>query len=164
MKGPRFRVPLASKDRMTANGNSPLDSMRTLEHYLSDIMRAGAADTPEHLKDADGIPRSGIQRISRILAVRLESTRLLARARRGTLQLLKRIPTSGRSSCYTQTICWSIVRNVGRVRRFHKRITLPWYSGGQSRDVIEAETNNVAGAAKVQRKGCFLEIDIQLWQ
>lgn len=38
------------QDRMTANGNSPLDSMRTLEHYLSDIMRAGAADTPEHLK------------------------------------------------------------------------------------------------------------------
>ncbi|KYM79551.1 hypothetical protein ALC53_09990 [Atta colombica] len=37
-------------DRMTANGNSPLDNMRTLEHYLSDIMRAGAADTPEHLK------------------------------------------------------------------------------------------------------------------
>jgi len=35
---------------MTANGNSPLDNMRTLEHYLSDIMRAGAADTPEHLK------------------------------------------------------------------------------------------------------------------
>lgn len=35
---------------MNANGNSPLDSMRTLEHYLSDIMRAGAADTPEHLK------------------------------------------------------------------------------------------------------------------
>ncbi|KAI4500988.1 hypothetical protein M0802_003791 [Mischocyttarus mexicanus] len=38
------------RDRMTANGNSPLDSMRTLEHYLNDIMRAGAADTPEHLK------------------------------------------------------------------------------------------------------------------
>lgn len=38
------------QDRMTANGNSPLDNMRTLEHYLSDIMRAGAADTPEHLK------------------------------------------------------------------------------------------------------------------
>ncbi|CAB0039661.1 unnamed protein product [Trichogramma brassicae] len=35
---------------MAANGNSPLDNMRTLEHYLSDIMRAGAADTPEHLK------------------------------------------------------------------------------------------------------------------
>lgn len=35
---------------MTANGNSPLDSMRTLEHYLSDIMRTGAADTPEHVK------------------------------------------------------------------------------------------------------------------
>lgn len=35
---------------MPANGNSPLDSMRTLEHYLSDIMRAGVADTPEHLK------------------------------------------------------------------------------------------------------------------
>jgi hypothetical protein len=35
---------------MTANGNSPLDNMRTLEHYLSDIMRAGATDTPEHLK------------------------------------------------------------------------------------------------------------------
>lgn len=38
------------QDRMTANGNSPLDSMRTLEHYLSDIMRAGTADTPEHVK------------------------------------------------------------------------------------------------------------------
>lgn len=35
---------------MTANGNSPLDNMRTLEHYLSDIMRAGTADTPEHVK------------------------------------------------------------------------------------------------------------------
>lgn len=41
---------LFSQDRMTANGNSPLDSMRTLEHYLSDIMRTGAADTPEHVK------------------------------------------------------------------------------------------------------------------
>lgn len=38
------------QDRMTANGNSPLDSMRTLEHYLTDIMRAGAVDTPEHVK------------------------------------------------------------------------------------------------------------------
>lgn len=38
------------QDRMTANGNSPLDNMRTLEHYLSDIMRAGTADTPEHVK------------------------------------------------------------------------------------------------------------------
>ncbi|KAK0090810.1 hypothetical protein PV325_003830 [Microctonus aethiopoides] len=38
-------------DRMVPNGNSPLENMRTLEHYLSDIMRAGATDTPEHLKD-----------------------------------------------------------------------------------------------------------------
>ncbi|OXU30903.1 hypothetical protein TSAR_016426 [Trichomalopsis sarcophagae] len=43
-------------ERMTANGNSPLDSMRTLEHYLSDIMRAGAADTPEHLKETAVVP------------------------------------------------------------------------------------------------------------
>ncbi|KAK0164659.1 hypothetical protein PV328_003256 [Microctonus aethiopoides] len=38
------------QDRMVPNGNSPLENMRTLEHYLSDIMRAGATDTPEHLK------------------------------------------------------------------------------------------------------------------
>ncbi|XP_063992163.1 cytoplasmic polyadenylation element-binding protein 2 [Diachasmimorpha longicaudata] len=38
------------QERMTANGNSSLDNMRTLDHYLNDIMRAGAADTPEHLK------------------------------------------------------------------------------------------------------------------
>ncbi|RLU22578.1 hypothetical protein DMN91_004856 [Ooceraea biroi] len=45
-----LQLPPFQQDRMTANGNSPLDNMRTLEHYLSDIMRAGAADTPEHLK------------------------------------------------------------------------------------------------------------------
>lgn len=46
---------------MTANGNSPLDNMRTLEHYLSDIMRAGAADTPEHLKGMSHIFLSCVQ-------------------------------------------------------------------------------------------------------
>lgn len=46
---------------MTANGNSPLDNMRTLEHYLSDIMRAGAADTPEHLKGMSHISLSRMQ-------------------------------------------------------------------------------------------------------
>ncbi|XP_032674347.1 cytoplasmic polyadenylation element-binding protein 2 isoform X2 [Odontomachus brunneus] len=45
-----LQLPPFQQDRMTANGNSPLDNMRTLEHYLSDIMRAGAADTQEHLK------------------------------------------------------------------------------------------------------------------
>ncbi|GAB1859988.1 hypothetical protein CAJAP_00941 [Camponotus japonicus] len=45
-----LQLPPFQQDRMTANGNSPLDNMRTLEHYLSDIMRASAADTPEHLK------------------------------------------------------------------------------------------------------------------
>lgn len=30
-----------------ANGTSPLDNMRNLEHYLSDIMRT-SADTPDH--------------------------------------------------------------------------------------------------------------------
>lgn len=38
------------QERMVGNGNSPLESMRTLEHYLSDIMRAGATETPEHMK------------------------------------------------------------------------------------------------------------------
>ncbi|KAK1130283.1 hypothetical protein K0M31_018421 [Melipona bicolor] len=47
-------------DRMTANGNSPLDSMRTLEHYLSDIMRAGTADTPEHVKGKFIIQHFGV--------------------------------------------------------------------------------------------------------
>jgi hypothetical protein len=32
-----------------ANGTSPLDNMRSLEHYLNDLMR-GAGDTPDHLK------------------------------------------------------------------------------------------------------------------
>jgi len=49
------------QDRMTANGNSPLDNMRTLEHYLSDIMRAGATDTPEHLKGTCNIFLSRIK-------------------------------------------------------------------------------------------------------
>lgn len=31
------------------NGTGPLDSMRNLEHYLTDFMR-GAGDAPEHLK------------------------------------------------------------------------------------------------------------------
>ncbi|KAG8318514.1 hypothetical protein J6590_001627 [Homalodisca vitripennis] len=38
-----------SKERTmgNANGTSPLDNMRNLEHYLSDIMR-GTTDTPDH--------------------------------------------------------------------------------------------------------------------
>jgi len=54
---------------MTANGNSPLDNMRTLEHYLSDIMRAGAADTPEHLKGMSHILLSCMQLKQRIMSV-----------------------------------------------------------------------------------------------
>jgi hypothetical protein len=36
-----------------ANGTSPLDNMRSLEHYLNDLMR-GAGDTPDHLKGKHG--------------------------------------------------------------------------------------------------------------
>jgi len=37
-----------------ANGTSPLDNMRSLEHYLNDLMR-GAGDTPDHLKGKNSI-------------------------------------------------------------------------------------------------------------
>lgn len=56
---------------MTANGNSPLDNMRTLEHYLSDIMRAGAADTPEHLKGMSHIFLSSVQLRRRAISAKI---------------------------------------------------------------------------------------------
>lgn len=62
---------------MTANGNSPLDNMRTLEHYLSDIMRAGAADTPEHLKGTcKGFPLKSVNDVRPNRNIRLEFDKL----------------------------------------------------------------------------------------
>lgn len=45
------RVVLLQQERTmgNANGTSPLDNMRSLEHYLNDLVR-GAGDTPDHLK------------------------------------------------------------------------------------------------------------------
>lgn len=60
---------------MTANGNSPLDNMRTLEHYLSDIMRAGAADTSEHLKGMSRIYVSPARTIEAIYTTRARNIR-----------------------------------------------------------------------------------------
>uniref|UniRef100_A0A1B6L4N0 RRM domain-containing protein n=1 Tax=Graphocephala atropunctata TaxID=36148 RepID=A0A1B6L4N0_9HEMI len=40
-------LPYQERTMGNANGTSPLDNMRNLEHYLSDIMR-GTTDTPDH--------------------------------------------------------------------------------------------------------------------
>ncbi|KAI4485407.1 hypothetical protein M0804_006912 [Polistes exclamans] len=109
------------QDRMTANGNSPLDSMRTLEHYLNDIMRAGAADTPEHLKASKDtllcpcpVPLADVY-LSRYVSSSLHKTklrkypegqRLALKSKKGR----KKRATVGRESqCRKKTIVWKSI-------------------------------------------------------
>ncbi|XP_063241576.1 cytoplasmic polyadenylation element-binding protein 2 [Bacillus rossius redtenbacheri] len=50
-----------------ANGTSPLDNMRTLEHYLSEMMRAGGApDTPDQLKGFINCSTNALQSLAQL--------------------------------------------------------------------------------------------------
>ncbi|XP_021925454.1 cytoplasmic polyadenylation element-binding protein 2 isoform X1 [Zootermopsis nevadensis] len=48
-----------------ANGTSPLDNMRSLEHYLNDLMR-GAGDTPDHLKGFINCNTNALQSLAQL--------------------------------------------------------------------------------------------------
>ncbi|XP_071448399.1 cytoplasmic polyadenylation element-binding protein 3 isoform X1 [Hetaerina americana] len=48
-----------------ANGTSPLDNMRSLEHYLNDLMR-GAGDAPEHLKGFINCNTNALQSLAQL--------------------------------------------------------------------------------------------------
>lgn len=44
------RISIFQDRHHAGNGASPLDTMRTLEHYLNDIMRGGGDGPSEHIK------------------------------------------------------------------------------------------------------------------
>ncbi|XP_021925618.1 cytoplasmic polyadenylation element-binding protein 2 isoform X3 [Zootermopsis nevadensis] len=58
-------LPYPERTVGNANGTSPLDNMRSLEHYLNDLMR-GAGDTPDHLKGFINCNTNALQSLAQL--------------------------------------------------------------------------------------------------